>query len=75
MMNFMSDLLYLCHPIMKHRPNYSFTHSGYFYSTSSSLLLLRESPLTQHGYCVRVSRRSATGHCEWRTCPRSLRGG
>jgi len=27
---------------------------------------------TQHGYCVGVSRRSATGNCEWRTCPRSL---
>jgi len=23
---------------------------------------------TQHGYCVGVSRRSATGNCEWRTC-------
>jgi len=30
---------------------------------------------TQHGYCVRVSRQSATGNCEWRTCQRSLRGG
>jgi len=30
---------------------------------------------TQHGYCVRVSRQSVTGNCEWRTCPRSLRGG
>jgi len=29
---------------------------------------------TQHGYCVRVSRWSATGNCEWRTCTRSLRG-
>jgi len=29
----------------------------------------------QHGYCARVSRRSATGSCELRTCPRSLRGG
>jgi len=29
---------------------------------------------TQHGYCVGVSRRSATDNCEWRTCPRSLRG-
>jgi len=28
----------------------------------------------QHGYRVRVSRRSATGNCEWRTCPRSLHG-
>jgi len=30
---------------------------------------------TQHGYCVGVSLRSATGNCEWRTFPRSLRGG
>ena len=30
---------------------------------------------TQHGYYAGVSRRSATGNCELRTCPRSLRGG
>jgi len=30
---------------------------------------------TQHGYCAEVSRRSATGSCKLRTCPRSLRGG
>jgi len=30
---------------------------------------------TQHRYCVTVSRRSATGNCEWRTCPKSLLGG
>src|SRR6218665_1649439 len=30
---------------------------------------------TQHGYCAGVSCRSATGNCELRTCPRSLRGG
>jgi len=29
---------------------------------------------TLHGYCVGVPRQSATGNCEWRTCPRSLRG-
>jgi len=28
----------------------------------------------QHGYCAGISRRSTTGNCEWRTCPRSLRG-
>jgi len=28
--------------------------------------------LTQHGYCVIVSRRSATGNCKWRTYRRSL---
>ena len=34
-----------------------------------------EALLTQHGYCAGISRRSTTGNCEWRTCPRSLRGG
>ena len=29
----------------------------------------------QHGYCVVVSCRSATGNCKWKTCPRSLYGG
>jgi len=55
-------------------------HSGYFYSasrvpfiqaTSIAPLLVHhysEALPTQHGYCVRVSRWSATGNCEWRTC-------
>ena len=30
---------------------------------------------TQQGYCAGISRRSATGNCELRTCPRYLRGG
>ena len=30
--------------------------------------------LTQHGYCAGILRQSATGNCEWRTCPRSLHG-
>jgi len=34
-----------------------------------------EALLTQHGYCAGVSRRSASGNCELRTCTRSLRGG
>jgi len=42
------------------RPIHSFNHSGYFYSASLS---------PQHGYCVGVSSRSATGNREWRTCP------
>jgi len=29
---------------------------------------------TQHIYFIRFSHRSVTGNCEWRTCPRSLRG-
>jgi len=33
-----------------------------------------EALLTQHGYCVGVSCWSATGNCEWRDWPRSLRG-
>jgi len=59
------ELLYLC----KYSFN-SFVPSVDFYSTSSSLLL--EVLPAQHGYCVRVSRRSATGNCKWRTCPRYL---
>jgi len=39
------------------------------------VLYYSEALQTQNGYCVGVSRRSATGNCEWRTCPRSLRGG
>jgi len=30
---------------------------------------------TQHGYCAGVSRWSATGNWEWKTCPRSPCGG
>src|SRR6218665_187851 len=32
-----------------------------------------EALLTQHRYCAGVSRQSATGKCELRTCPRSIR--
>src|SRR6218665_825274 len=39
---------------------HSFIHSGYFYSTSSSPLLLIGAP-AQHGYGVGISRRSVTG--------------
>ena len=37
-------------------------HSGHFYSAPSS-------PQLQHGYFIGVACRSATGNCEWRTCP------
>src|SRR6218665_3980362 len=47
-----------------------FIHPGYFYSTSSSPLLLRGAPNTARIRC-RSSRRSATGNCEQRPCPRS----
>jgi len=53
---------------------HSFIHSFYFYSTSS-VYYYSEMLLIQHGYCVGFTRWSATGNCEWRTCPRSLRGG
>jgi len=50
-----------------------------FIQTTSIVLLqvhyYSEAQPTQHGYCVGVSRRSTTGNCEWRTCPRSLHGG
>src|SRR6218665_98371 len=54
-----------------------FIHSGHFYSASSSPLLLRSAPGTARiAYFARVSRRSATGNCELRTCPRpGLHGG
>ena len=56
-------------------------HSGYFYSTSSILPVLPDITTTQrhsrlqHWYCVEVNSQSATGNCEWRTYPRSLRDG
>jgi len=58
------------------RQTVSFIHLRYFYSASTSPLLCYSETLpTQHGYCAGISRRSATGNCEWRTCPRSLHGG
>src|SRR6218665_4028462 len=55
---------------------HSFIHSGHFYNASPNRLLAYSEALpTQHGYCAGVSRRSATGNCELRTCPRSLRDG
>src|SRR6218665_2860251 len=56
---------------------HSFIHS-FIQATSIVPLqvLYYSEPLhTQHGYCAGVSRRSATGNCKLRTCPRSLRGG
>jgi len=49
----------------------SFILSGYFYSTSSSPLLLRGAP----DCSIDTARRSATGDYKWRTCPRHLRAG
>jgi len=53
--------------------NHSFIQATYI--APLQVYYYSETISTQHGYCVRVSRRSATGNCEWRTCPRSLRGG
>jgi len=50
-------------------------HSRYFYGTSSSPLLLRGAPDYSLGAVSELTCRSATGNYEWRTCPRSLRGG
>jgi len=55
----------------------SFIHWRYFYSASLSPLYYSKVLPIQRVYCVAVSRRSATGNLEWRTCQcqRSLRGG
>jgi len=48
----------------------------YFYSASSSSpLLLRGTPDYSIDTVSELTCRSATGNYEWRTCPRSLRGG
>ena len=52
----------------------SFIHSIYFYSTSSCPLLLRGAPDYSIDTISELTCRSATSNCEWRTCPRSLRG-
>ena len=52
----------------------SFIHSGYFYSTSSSPLLLRGALDYSIDTVPELTRQSATGNCEWRTYPMSLRG-
>jgi len=53
----------------------TFIYSGYFYSASSSLLLLRGAPNYSVDTVSELTGQSATSNCEWRTCPRSLRGG
>ena len=46
-----------------------FVHSGYFYCASS-----RGAPYYIIDTVLELTCQSATGNCEWRTCPRSLRG-
>ena len=54
----------------------SFIHSRYSCSATSSPLLLRGASDYRIDTVSKLTRsRSATGNCEWRTCPRSLRGG
>jgi len=53
----------------------SFNHSGYFYSASSSPLLLRGAPNYSIDTVSELLGWIATGNCEWRTCPRSLHSG
>jgi len=53
----------------------SFIHSGYFHSASSSPLLLKGTPDYSIDTALEWICRSATGNCEWRTWPRSVRDG
>jgi len=53
----------------------AFIHSVYFYSASSSPILLRGAPDYIIDTVLELTHWSATGNCEWRTCPRSLYGG
>ena len=55
--------------------HHSFIHSGYFYSTSSSPLLLRGAGDYSIDTVSRFTWRSATGNYEWMIFPRSLRVG
>jgi len=54
---------------------HSFTHLGYFYSASSSPLLLRGAPDYSIDAESELTWQSATRNCEGGTCPRSLCGG
>ena len=58
-----------------HYSYHSFIHSGYFYSTSSSPLLLRGAPDYSIDTVLELTCWSVTGNYEWITCPRFLRGG
>src|SRR6218665_2051023 len=55
------------------RPIHSFIQA--FSKAPLQIHYYSEALPTQHGYCVCVSHRSATGNSERRTCPRSLLGG
>ena len=46
----------------------------HFYSASHSMSLSEALPSTEIDTVSEFTRRSATGNCKWRTCPRFLRG-
>jgi len=50
---------------------HSFILSGFFYSASSSPLLLRGAPDYSIDTVSELTGQSVAGNCEWRTCPRS----
>src|SRR6218665_657589 len=52
-----------------------FIPSGYFYSNSSSPLLLRGAPNYSIDTVLELTCQSATGNCERRTCPKFLHDG
>jgi len=54
---------------------HSFNHSRYFYSASSSALLLRGTPDYSINTVSELTCWNATGNFEWRKCPRCLHGG
>jgi len=45
----------------------TFIHSGYFYTTFSNPLLLRDMPNYSIDSVSELTRWSATGNCEWRS--------
>src|SRR6218665_621425 len=64
-----------CHKLLGNLflEDYSLIHSKYFYSASSSPLLLRGFPDYSIDTLSELTCRSITGNGERRTCPRSLR--
>ena len=61
-------------PVLISLTVHSFIHSEYFYSASSSPLLLRGAPDYSIDTVSELTCRSATGNCKWSTYPRSFCG-
>jgi len=68
--NLISTIIILLWKALYH----SFIHSGYFHIASSTRLQLRGAPDYSIDTVSELTRWNATGNCEWKTCPRSLRG-